>query len=392
MADTLPTTWPADAHTLAKHAILRRYLEAWFPILSRQASLLARQSGKAADREILFIDGFAGPGEYANGKEGSPVIALKAALDHSTSFPVPVRMIFVEKREDRYGHLQAILAPHIARAAQSRNVRAVEPRHGDCDTELNAVLDEFGKKNICFGPALAFLDQFDYGAVSMQLIARILKFGQCEVFSYLDYKDMNRWISDPNKAPAFTRAFGGEDWQGAKPLPERERRQFLLEAYKSALKDPARGGASYVVSFSMFDKDSQPLYWLIFSTNNLRGLEEMKRAMWSVDDTGEFRFSDEDGPDQLFLFRDRYGETWLAQELAAKLAGKTMTAAAVKEYVLVETPCYLFKGALKALELGNPPRITVLKQPAGRKRGTYDDDQLQEIEIRFERSLFDFFA
>src|SRR5437016_1710637 len=72
MADTLPTTWPADPHTLAKHAILQRYLQAWFPILTRQASSLAHQYKSAPRREILFIDGFAGPGEYTNGKEGSP--------------------------------------------------------------------------------------------------------------------------------------------------------------------------------------------------------------------------------------------------------------------------------------------------------------------------------
>jgi three-Cys-motif partner protein len=388
MADTLPTTWAADAHTLAKHAILRRYLEAWFPILTRQASSFARQYGTAPGREILFVDAFAGPGEYTNGNEGSPVIALKAAIDHAAAFPVPVRMLFIEEREDRYRHLQAILAPHIARAVHSRNVRAVEPRHGDCDSVLNALLDEFERKNVSFGPTLAFLDQFGYGAVSMRLISRILKFGQCEVFSYLDYKDMNRWITDPSKAPAFTRAFGGEEWRRAIDLPAQERRKFLLEQYKAALRDPARGGASYVVYFSMFDRNAQPLYWLVFSTNNLRGLEEMKRAMWSVDNTGEFRFSDEDSPGQLFLFRDRYGDAWLADELAEKLAGKTMTVAQVKEYVLTETPCYLFKGAMKALETHKSRRIAVLKQPAGRKPGTYPDEQLHEIEVRFEPSLF----
>src|SRR5438132_1710059 len=31
--DRLPTRWPIEAHTLVKHAILKGYLEAWFPIL-----------------------------------------------------------------------------------------------------------------------------------------------------------------------------------------------------------------------------------------------------------------------------------------------------------------------------------------------------------------------
>jgi three-Cys-motif partner protein len=367
---------------------LQRYLQAWFPILTQQASALARQYKSVGSREILFIDGFAGPGEYTNGKEGSPVIALKAALDHAIPFPIPVRMLFIEERKDRFEHLQKVLAPHLARAHQSCNIRAAEPLPGDCDSVLNALLDDCERNGISFGPALAFLDQFGYGAVSMALISRILKFGQCEVFSYLDYKDMNRWISDPTKAPAYTRAYGGQDWQGALNVPEHERRTFLLDRYKAALKDPKRGNAAYVTSFSMFDRNGQPLYWLIFCTNNLRGLEEMKRAMWAVDRTGEFRFSDEDNPGQLRLFDESYDDLWLAEELATRLAGKTLSVAQVKEYVLTDTPCYLFKGALKSLEVGKQKSLVVAKVPPGRKPGMYPDDQLAEIELRFDASLF----
>src|SRR5207244_6296704 len=91
-----------------------------------------------------------------------------------------------------------------------------------------------------------------------------------------------------------------------------------------AVKDPKRGNAKYVTSFSMFDKNGQPLYWLIFCTNNLRGLEEMKKAMWAIDKTGEFRFSDEDNPSQLRMFNETYDPTWLAAKLATALAGKTV--------------------------------------------------------------------
>jgi len=221
----------------------------------------------------------------------------------------------------------------------------------------------------------------------MALIARILRFGQCEVFTYLDCKDMNRWITDPNKAPAFTRAYGGEEWQAAIPLREQDRRQFLLNKYKAALKDPSRGGATYVATFHMFDNKSQPLYWLFFCTNSLRGLEEMKKAMWAVDGSGEFRFSDSDNPCQLSL-DDGYTQSWLADELAEKLSGKTMNVADIKEYVLTETPCYLFKDALKRLETQQLVKVT--KKPSGRKVGVYPDEQLDSIQLKFEKpqSLF----
>ena len=50
-----------------KHLILQGYLEAWYPKL------------KFA-RRLVFIDGFAGPGEYLGGEKGSPLIALDAAI------------------------------------------------------------------------------------------------------------------------------------------------------------------------------------------------------------------------------------------------------------------------------------------------------------------------
>ena len=92
----------------------------------------------------------------------------------------------------------------------------------------------------------------------MDLIARILRFPQCEVFTYLDYKDMNRWITDPDKASAFDRAFGGSEWRQCIDFRERERRTQLLSLYKNALQDPDRGGAKYVTSFLMFDSKDQP--------------------------------------------------------------------------------------------------------------------------------------
>jgi len=348
-------------------------------------AILTRQSAKIGDqaREILFVDGFAGPGEYNRGEPGSPLIALNAALNHTVSFPNPIRMLFIERREDRYEHLKQMLAPFKGQIATSKNVRAVEPKCGDCDAILNTLLSDCEAKHIKFGPALAFLDQFGYGEVSMALIARILAFPVCEVFTYLDYKDMNRWITDDTKADAFTRAFGGEEWRDCVGLPEKQRREKLLALYKTALK--YRGGAKFVVSFLMYDRNNIPLYWLLFCTKSLRGIEEMKKAMWKVDETGEFRFSDRDDPSQLMLLEKRFDQTWLAEELTARLAGQTMDGSQIKEFVLTETPCYLFKAALKSLE--SSKRVTIAES-VDRKPNTFPDKKLAVIKIQFPKSLF----
>jgi hypothetical protein len=87
------------------------------------------------------------------------------------------------------------------------------------------------------------------------------------------------------------------------------------------------------------------------------------------------------------MFSKTFDDEWLADELSARLAGRTMSVAKIKEYVLTETPCYLFKSALKSLEVGDRRCLTV-KAPRQRKPGTYPDEQLDQIEVTFERSLF----
>src|SRR5262245_51017356 len=70
MAAPKKTLWPLDPHTRCKHLVLKSYLDAWLPILGTW------------NGRILFIDGFAGPGEYEGGEPGSPMIALNALKNH----------------------------------------------------------------------------------------------------------------------------------------------------------------------------------------------------------------------------------------------------------------------------------------------------------------------
>ena len=117
MTDSLPTLWPAEPHTLAKHAILGNYLKAWMAILSQH---FGRQHNKPS--HISYVDGFAGPGEYEGGELGSPVIAIKTSMEHSHDFPIPVNFLFVENDPDRAQHLRNVLACLSDKARSSSNI------------------------------------------------------------------------------------------------------------------------------------------------------------------------------------------------------------------------------------------------------------------------------
>jgi len=83
MSKTTDTIWPREPHTEAKHAILRKYLDAWLPIITRW------------NGRVVYIDGFAGPGEYIGGDNGSPIIAIKAVLEHTANILADIRMLFM---------------------------------------------------------------------------------------------------------------------------------------------------------------------------------------------------------------------------------------------------------------------------------------------------------
>jgi three-Cys-motif partner protein len=94
-----PVLWDLGSHTPGKHLVLRGYLDAWFPIL-----------GMTQER-ILFIDGFAGPGEYTGGEAGSPIIALRTLKEHTARgrFKARIVFLFVEDHEGRVKHLTRLV-------------------------------------------------------------------------------------------------------------------------------------------------------------------------------------------------------------------------------------------------------------------------------------------
>jgi three-Cys-motif partner protein len=361
MSEYLSTVWPASPHTVAKHRILAGYLKAWMPILARSAK-----------KEVLFVDGFAGPGLYEGGEAGSPVIAINVAIDHAHTFPLPVSFLFIEYEKERFDSLVRVIDGQRTRIAASSNIRLLPPQRGDCGTVLGTVLDDRESGRRPGGPMLAFLDQFGYSDVPIELIARIMKNHSCEVFSYMDWRFLNAFMTDEKKAAAISRAFGDESWKACLDVQGKMREQIFLKLYSERLR--MAGNSKYVWNFAMSGEGDQLLYWLFFCTNSLRGLEEMKKAMWQVNDQGSFRFSDRDNPNQLTLaIMSGADDNWLANHLHKTLLGQSRTVGAIREYVLVETPCYKFKECLGLLERQGRIRVKV---PATdkRKKGTFSDE------------------
>jgi len=354
--DSLPTLWEAEPHTLAKLGILEGYLKAWMPILSRHVANQPRGG------RILYVDAFAGPGEYETGESGSPLVAVETATQHEADFPVPIELFFIEAREDRWKNLGELLERR--RTGQQRNARIHPPILGEADPEIRRLLRDRRKDS--YTPTLIFLDQFGYSGVSMELIRTILEAPSCELVEFMNWRDLNRFLGDETKWSGIDRAFGGQEWRKVLDVEEPlKRSQAYIESYDQALRE--RGGARYSWSFSMYDDANRPLCWLVFCSGSDRGLEEMKKAMRKVDPSGRYRFSDRSSG-QIRLWQD-FDQRWLAEHLATTFEGQVVNGPDLRHRVLTETPCHQCSEALGRLE--KEERLTVVEAPPRRRRRAF---------------------
>ncbi len=358
--------WLAPEHTKAKHKILRGYLDAWAPIMSQQAAGAGR-------RPPLYIDAFAGPGVYKDGADGSPLVAIRAVLDHPRRIPTPIRMHFIELDERRFRILEVKISEIQNRDPSRLIVESVS--NTSCEAGIHALIGDETKRYGSFGPALVFLDQFGYSQAPMSMIGEIMSGISCEALIYLDYQRMNHTLGDQNKESALTRTFGSRVWEGARQLQGRERVAYLRDSYKEALY---QSGAGYVWDFEMRGQHNQLLSWLFFCTSNERGLEEMKKAMYRLDLTGDFRFSDRD-VGQFSLLAESFDLDWLAGHLLDHFKGKKVPHGTIRKHVLTETPRISYRGALAKLE--GAGSLWVIDPPEGRRRGAFNFDDSILIEF-----------
>lgn len=156
MTDRYSTIWPLKPHTGAKHAILRRYLQAWFPKLT------------AYHGRVVFVDGFAGPGRYTGGEPGSPLVALDTLMQHSHAdlSNKEVVFIFVEEDKDRHRHL----AQEISELQAPGNLK-IQAAHATFEEAMSAVLERLGPSSMA--PAFIMIDPFGVKGLPLALVKQL---------------------------------------------------------------------------------------------------------------------------------------------------------------------------------------------------------------------------
>lgn len=347
--------WPLEPHTEAKHVILKRYLGAWLPIISRW------------NGRIIFIDAFAGPGEYKNGEDGSPIIAINAVLNHQIKIKSEILMLFIEKDKDRFEFLKKKLAE----LKLPSNLK-VKPIPGKFDETLTELFDYLEEQKKTIAPTFVFIDPFGFSGIPMNLIKRIMQNPKCEVLITFMYEEINRFIKLENLWPNLVDTFGTDKWKQV--ISEADPAVRVIKLHQIYKKQLESAGIKYVQSFKMVNKSNRPDYFLFFGTNAIIGLKKMKEAMWKVDSTGAFRFSDvSHDPNQATLFAAEPDYYQLKNMLVKEFKGKLVSVDEIENFVLTKTgfrETHFKRQILAPMEKVSPPEIEV-KSKEKRRVGTF---------------------
>ncbi len=309
--------WERDPHTAAKHTLLRRYLSAWFPIMATRFRI----------EGITFLDGFAGPGEYLNSQESSPVIAMGQALrSEVTQRGTNTRLVFIEEQKRRAEHLSTHL-DSVFPDAHRPSTCTIRVHRGKCGDLYSQAIGEVGGWD---GPVFANLDGWGTDT-NYDIVQRIAQQQSSELLVTFQDQFFIRFANGDQESGE--RVFGHSDWRGVDQLPTHEKKPFLLDLYRQGLH---KAGFKHVLTFEMIDEGNHSLH-LFFGTTNEVAVRKFKDGLWEVDGMTGQRFRDPRDPDQMTFEILEPDFTPLASSVLGLLESRQHSMEELAKFALLET-------------------------------------------------------
>ena len=362
MAAPQSTVWDIEPHTIAKHEILKHYLDAWYPILVSR------------EEHIMFLDGFAGPGVYSDGSPGSPIVALLALLHHRGFGLWSGRRFdfdFVEADSDRLEHLENEIATRYGPFPDNISVRM---HLGEFQHVAGGIASRLRSTRGQVPPTLAFVDPFGVSGVPMRLIADFLSAPKCELVMTLMVSHLNRFGEADQMQAKRAELFGTNDFALVDAAPAEGRVAALLDLYQAQLQKVA--GFKHTLDFQMRNNTGNISYYLVYATRSATGVEKFKDAMWKVDPSRGCAFSDRRFGQSSLFTGEHVDHGPLCTQIGQDWEGRTATIAELDEYVNIQTlyrKAHL-RGALAQMERAG--RL-VVHRPRGGRRGFPSGTQVQ---------------
>eukprot|EP00112_Aurelia_sp_Birch-Aquarium-sp1_P010566 Seg2252.2 transcript_id=Seg2252.2/GoldUCD/mRNA.D3Y31 product="hypothetical protein" protein_id=Seg2252.2/GoldUCD/D3Y31 len=315
MASKKETIWKEDEHSNAKRVILRKYLQAYIPVIGSK------------NETINIMDFFAGPGEFlgqehkengakklgnwsnANQKpemifppkeKGSPMIALYAAKEYfeeqirrresedlfASGTVTHIRLFYGEARHKRLESLHQRVRTTLSQQDWKWKIldEDTDAANGDFIIEIIYVKGKFADFPVDSiprdEPTFAFIDPFGYKAIPFDLIQQLCSKRRMEVFINLMVQPLQRGIGRAmqldSSSESITTALGTDEWKMI-ASEDKITGDQLAHIYANQLKEKA--GMRFTLDFIMRNISNVRLYHLIFATKHIMGVRCMKEAM-----------------------------------------------------------------------------------------------------------------
>ena len=188
---------------------------------------------------------------------------------------------------------------------------------------------------------------------------------------------INRFRARPEFEDKLDHLYGCSTWRDGREIKDRtERKNFFFDLYKNQLKS---AGAKEVVQFELYQK-SRLKYAIFFGTQELKGSDKMKQAIWQAAPTPStsglaYRGTRSQGSHQLTLGLDSPDFSPLKQALQEEFRGRGyVTINEIQDFVASDRTDYhtgrLKRSVLKPMEKASEIEVD---DRSRKKRGTYPD-------------------
>jgi len=319
MTATDETYWAEyDGLQHAKHQLLRSYLGGWFPILSSWQG------------RVLYLDCHAGRGRHTTGHEGSPILALRLLRDHRQRARIlsdtEVYFYFFEISYANYERL----VEEIKNLGTLPSNMLVRPFQTDYENYLRREFSDLRAKGQQLAPCFAFIDPYGF-SISIDFLNEILSFPSTELLVNFMYRYVDMAMRHENQADNMDALFNCEDWRELILISDAtERSNATISLFSNQLN------AQYVTHMYMLGENRALKYALIHATNNRRGRELIKEAMWAVTPDGTFTASERYSPDQLVLLVPEPNLEPLKATVWDQFAGSSVESSQMHDWLIDE--------------------------------------------------------
>lgn len=281
--------------TRVKHEILEKYLNAYLHIL------------KQKNRNLIFIDGFAGPGTYKGEKPtnaGSPLRALQL-ISSNEDLAKKVATIFIEKDKALFDTLNHVVNEFYCKHSEIRKPQLFnnEFREG-----MEPLLQHFERPGVNLAPTFLFVDPCGVNGVFFDTMARLMNFKSCEIFLFFNIDGLRRILGLGDSRGPTLGEFLGSDKEADDLLreingksPSAKENAIIAKYFELVRREM---NAEYITGFRIEKENQRTVsHYLIHITTHKLGFRIMKSIMWKVGRTESGRGglaliqkSSEDGP------------------------------------------------------------------------------------------------